>query len=563
MFKNLKIAKKLILSFLIITILTSISGLVSVFSINKIDEQSDFAIQKYGFATGEIGGAIVMVADSRRVIRDVVNSNSIEEMEASQEELKVIREKYANYFDAVKKTLASDEEEKLLANIENEAKKYNELQDKYIKLAKESPMESKETLQKQMKLELDEQYDKLYKEYANLYFEKKDLGIELSGYLNQLGFFSRVLTIILLGVSFMLAMLLSLIISRSISKPISEMVHLAKEIEQGNLDNSLTINSKDEVGDLARTFLNMSTRLKEIIYDVTYVLGEMSNSNFAVLSKCRENYIGQYENILIAMQEINHNLSDAINQINAASSQVAIGAEQMSSGAQALSQGTIEQASSTQELSAAILQISEQLKLNNIELDEAHSIVEKTQKEVSVCDQHMNSMVSAMTDISRNSNEIGTIIKTIEDIAFKTNILALNAAVEAARAGEAGKGFAVVADEVRNLAQKSAEAAKDTTTLIGNAISAVENGTGIASATADSLAVIVEHSKRILNVIQGILEASKEQENSVTQVSTGIEQISTVVQTNSATAEESAATSEELSGQAEMLRELVNKFKLS
>ena len=167
-----------------------------------------------------------------------------------------------------------------------------------------------------------------------------------------------------------------------------------------------------------------------------------------------------------------------------------------------------------------------------------------------------------MDEISGASQEIGKIIATIENIAFQTNILALNAAVEAARAGSAGKGFAVVADEVRNLASKSADASQNTAMLIESSIQAVEKGSQIASDTAEQLLTVVEGTSEIVTAIDGIAEASQAQANAIEQVTTGVDQISSVVQTNSATAEESAATSEELSGQAQILKDLVSRFKL-
>ena len=215
-----------------------------------------------------------------------------------------------------------------------------------------------------------------------------------------------------------------------------------------------------------------------------------------------------------------------------------------------------------EELAATIQDISSHVHDTAHNTAEANESVQQSYTLMNACDEQLQGMETSMDEISRNSQEVGKIIKTIEDIAFQTNILALNAAVEAARAGTAGKGFAVVADEVRNLAGKSAEASKNTAALIENALAAVQRGTGIAGETAKSLERVVEGVEAVGKAGDEISRNSAQEAASAQQVNQGIEQISCVVQTNSATAEESAATSDDLLHQAKTLLALVQKFKL-
>lgn len=348
--------------------------------------------------------------------------------------------------------------------------------------------------------------------------------------------------------------------ANDITTPIKEMETAVKEIADGNYDITITTKTNDELGLMSDSLNKMILSTKNVINDTVYSLNEMANGNFNIEPKAK--YVGIFKEIEQSMHQIISSLNNTLGTIETSAEQVSIGADQVSAGAQALSQGSTEQASSIEELSATIVEISNHIKSNAENAKVASTLSSEASKEVTQGNKYMQTLIEAMSKISKTSDEIAKIIKTVEDIAFQTNILALNAAVEAARAGSAGQGFAVVADEVRNLASKSASAANDTTALIENAIQAVNRGTKIVDETAKSLGIIVENTHSVNENIQKITDATVEQSESISQITLGIEQISAVVQTNSATAEESAAASEELSSQATLLNQLLKKFTI-
>ena len=368
------------------------------------------------------------------------------------------------------------------------------------------------------------------------------------------------LIMIIVGVvSAVIGIGVSVYLARTFTTVIHEIEDAIVNISQGNLDSKVTYESKDEFGVMAEAARSTINGLSVLIKDTSRMYGELANGNFDVHTEAREVYIGEFKPLLDNMRVLSQQLSDTMAQIYQSADQVDSGSEQVSAGAQANAQGAAEQAAS---LAATIDEISEKITKNAADSQHASASIAEVGRQAGVSNDSMKEMLTAMHEISETSDRISEIIKTIEDIAFQTNILALNAAVEAARAGEAGKGFAVVADEVRNLASKSAVASQNTSELIQRSISAVDNGSKIADETAEALSGVVQQIENIVTTVDSISNVSGEQAESISKVTTSIDQISNVVQTNSATAQESAAASEELSAQATAMKTLVTRFTL-
>ncbi len=372
----------------------------------------------------------------------------------------------------------------------------------------------------------------------------------------------EIISIILGVVSVMIGIGLSLYLTKMLTSGINQAKVAAKKVSDGDFNVDITYKSKDEIGQLADDMRILCSRTREVIEDINYTFNELSNGNLTVESRNPSVYVGAYKAIFEDEVSLIDKLNEIMLNINQSADQVASGSEQVSAGAQALASGATEQASSIEELAATIHVVKDKINSNADSAKEASGKTVEAGEAMNSANMKMEELVKAMEEIKNRSAQISDIIKTIEDIAFQTNILSLNAAIEAARAGEAGKGFAVVADEVRNLAAKSADAANNTNELIENTVKAVAQGNELVDEVSGMMQQVSVAAAEVSRLNAGISDSSAEAADSIVQINTGVEQISNVVQTNSATAEESAAASEELSGQAETLKELIAEFKL-
>lgn len=370
-----------------------------------------------------------------------------------------------------------------------------------------------------------------------------------------------VVIIVCLVFAFTLTRKTSKRVLETILEPLHAIEDVAMELTEGNLHSTLEYHSDDEIGKLAHSMRKSIRILVTYVDDIDRSMKLFSEGNFDVHPEVE--WRGDFVGILNSFMAFQASMAGTIKGIQNVSNEVSGAAEQVASSSNDLADGATNQAAVVEELTATVTGVSEQVEKNSQSAKEISVKVDELGNAISESNGKMHEMVDSMHEISEASKEIDKIITTINEIASQTNLLALNASIEAARAGEAGKGFAVVANQVNVLADQSAQAAKESATLIETSVKAVEKGMVIAGQTAAQLEEVAENSKVITTEVTNIAETLETQTTEIKQINEGIEQINDVVQTNSATSEECAAASQEMSSEAESLREMIRKFKVA
>ena len=343
--------------------------------------------------------------------------------------------------------------------------------------------------------------------------------------------------------------------------PLREVEAVAQELTDGNLHSTLEYHSDDEIGRLAHSMRKSIRILGSYVDDIGRAMKMFADGNFDVQPEVE--WKGDFVGILNSFMMFEKSMAEVIKGIQHVSDEVSSAAEQVAASSNDLADGATNQAAVVEELTATVEGVSEQVEKNSKTAKEISGRVDELGNAILESNGKMKDMVDSMNEINGASKEIDKIIATINEIASQTNLLALNASIEAARAGEAGKGFAVVANQVNVLADQSAQAAKESATLIETSVKAVEKGMVIAGQTASQLQEVAENSQIITKEVTNIAETLETQTTEIQQINDGIEQINDVVQTNSATSEECAAAGQEMSSEAENLREMIQKFKVA
>ncbi|MDR0326274.1 MAG: methyl-accepting chemotaxis protein [Oscillospiraceae bacterium] len=562
--KNMKVAQKLIVSFLIVALMTGIVGVVGIIGMSQISSGQSEMYDMQTLPMPYMTKIIEMLQRQRAALRDMIIGSALGDMPMIENAKKQADEYHAELVANLDPYRAS------IVNPDAFA-----IFDEAVRLYNTDFMECKNGLYNMARGNATEreaytflgQYTQITQDIVTNFDKVLQMKVASASNMNTEGdnlFRSLlILIIIVLVLAVASALGLAFYISGLISKPLGLLTTFMK---RAGGTGDITLGAEDErtIGQYGQMKDEVGQCIGATAAFIGHVIGISKLLEHIADGDLRDEVklLSATDTLGVSLTKTLQNLNGMFGEINSSTAQVSTGSKQIADGSQSLAQGSTEQAAAVEQLSSSISEIAQKTKANAEMAARAATLATTIMTNAETGSRQMDEMMSAVKDINQASQSISKVIKAIDDIAFQTNILALNAAVEAARAGQHGKGFAVVAEEVRNLASKSAEAAKETGGLIANSIEKAELGARIADETAASLAEIVTGINESTQLVSEIASSSEEQSEGILQINRGIDQVAQVVQQNSATAEESAAASEEMNGQASLLEDLIAQFKL-
>lgn len=552
---DISVRKKITLFSVMMLVLMIIISAVGIWSSNMVNKAKT-SLHSSAMAQYDITQGFANFCNIKVRVRNILfyyydDAEALKSQEAMIEQYKVEARKYLDLFEGRMVALSPEIQAKY-ETVENDINQWYESTQKDIDMAKAGQVdEAVNELVTNSKVVADQVEDNLIELMEMMEADSNAKEAEIQAQLTGL----TILQIVVVIVAVLITVMYCLFLIKAITVPMAKLSAAAKKMAEGDVDVDCTKIYNDDLGELLDEFQIMVDATKE----QARISDAISKGNLTLDVSARGDKDMLGKAIVRLISENNVTLSN----VKEASAQITVGSEQVANASQALAQGSTEQASAIQQVTASMDEVTQRTKANATEAGQANVLVNNIKEMATSGNDQMKSMIQAMDDINASSETISKIIKTIDDIAFQTNILALNAAVEAARAGVHGKGFAVVAEEVRNLAAKSASAASETAEMIDDTIHKVGNGTKIAQDTAKSLDEIVTSIDEIVGLISNITLSSNDQATAISQIDQAISQVSTVVQTNAATSQQCAAASEELSNQAVTLRNLMSRYQLS
>ena len=555
--RNMKVEKRLKQSFMYVVMITGFAAVLAVIMMLVIDNRYGNALVDNGFIQGDIGEYSAYLNKSSALARDVITLTSSSDVSEAEKELKEADEKVDFYLKEFTAKLESDEEQKLLDDINENYPKYIKARDEAISMAKSGDHEG--ALAKFRK-DARPYLLKAMEDSESLLELNVKMGDEKSSNLTLFTIGLVVVVVIVIVVAVLLSTRLAVATAKDFAKPVEKVEAAIQKLSNGELDVDISDDSKNEFGSMARHLNKAVAMIKTYVDTIEFGLEEVAKGNFAVQPPIE--FHGDFVALKNSIIKITTELSVTMRLINEGADQTAIGAEQMADSAQSLAEGATSQAGAAQELTATIENVAGVAEESAKQADMASVGAAELAKVAEESGREMELLVEAMQKITETSQQIESIIVEIENIAAQTNLLSLNASIEAARAGEAGRGFAVVADQIGKLAADSKESAVNTRELIGKSLDEINKGDEIAAKTSEALQQVLEGINQIAGEAKANSETSAEQARTMAEVLDGIEQITEVIQTNSAAAEETSATSEELAAQSQNLKALIERFIL-